>query len=300
MDQFDLIRLFVSIADSGSLSAVARIRGVAPSTVTLGLQQLEERIGARLVTRTTRRQSLTPEGEQFLKDCRRILGDLEEAMDNISDNGPLRGDIRLTTTNDFGRTRLVPLIDSFMRLHPDVHITVTLIDAVVDLVEDGYDLGIRIGPLTDSRLSARLLLRGGRQVSAAPAYWRRYGKPSHPRDLANHNCLILARPGVPWTNWHFQESGKPFTVRVNGDRSINDGGALRTWAVAGAGVIIKMRFNIEEDLAAGRLETALESYALDDLNLYAVHSAGRHPSRRVLALIEYLATGLKTAISLPP
>lgn len=299
MDKFDLIRLFVDIAEAGSLSAVARARGVAPSTVTLGLQQLEERVGARLVTRTTRRQSLTPEGDRFLSDCRRILDDLDEAMNAIGDNGPLRGEIRLTSTNDFGRVRLAPLIDRFMRAHPGVQVALALTDAVVDLVEERYDLAIRMGPLTDSRLSARLLMRANRVVAAAPSYWQRFGKPRHPRELAGHNCLILARPGSPWTSWHFQENGKGFTVRVNGDRSVDDGGALRAWAVAGAGVVMKMRFNVWEDVQAGRLEPVLEAFTGGEINLYAVHPAGRHPPRRVLTLIDFLAASLRADIPAP-
>jgi DNA-binding transcriptional LysR family regulator len=292
MDQFDLLRLFVAIADQGSLSAVARARALSPSTMTLSLQRLEERVGTRLVTRTTRRLSLTAEGERFLTDCRRILADLDEAMDGVADRGPLQGEIRITAINDFGRNRLAPLIDGFLKRHPGVRIALMLTDAVLDLTEDGFDLGIRTGPLADSPLVARLLLEGARQVCASPAYWRRVGRPQHPRDLARHNCLVLARPGAPQANWHFQENGRALTVRVGGDRTANDGGVLRSWAIAGRGVVLKSNFDIEADLAAGRLASALDGFAIENINLYAVHPAGRRPARRVGAFIDYLANCL--------
>ncbi len=295
MDQFDLLRLFVAIADQRSLSSVAWAQALSPSTVTLGLQSLETRVGARLVTRTTRRLSLTPEGERFLADCRRILADLGDAMDGVADRGALQGDIRVTAVNDFGRSRLVPLIDGFMRIHPAVRVALMLTDAVLDLAEDGYDVGIRTGPLADSRLVSRLLIRGTRQICAAPVYWQRMGRPQHPRDLAHHNCLVLARPGAPQKNWNFYENERAFSVRVDGNRTANDGGVLGNWAVDGAGVVLKSSFDIEVDLAAGRLETVLEEFSAEAINLFAVRPADRQPVRRVSDFIDFLATSLSAS-----
>ncbi|TPE49367.1 LysR family transcriptional regulator [Amaricoccus solimangrovi] len=292
MDQLGLLRLYAAIADHDSLSAVARTLAVSPSTVTLGLRRLEERVGARLLTRTTRRLSFTPEGERFLADCRRILGDLEEAMEAVADRGPLRGEIRVTATNDFGRTRLTPLVDAFMARHPGVRIGILLSDSVVDLAEEGHDIALRVGNLPDSRLTARLLVRGTRRVCAAPAYWDRHGRPRHPRDLVRHNCLVLRRPGAPKATWSFREDGRDFGVRVDGDRAANDGGALRSWAMTGAGVVLKSSFDVEEDIAAARLEAVLDAYAVPEVNLYAVHPAGRRASRRVAAFIDHLAGAL--------
>jgi DNA-binding transcriptional LysR family regulator len=293
MDQLNLLRLYVAVADLGSLSAVARAQSLSPSTVTLSLQQLEARVGARLVTRTTRRLSFTPDGERFLTDCRRILAELDEAMSAVADRGPLRGDIRLTATNDLGRNTLAPLVHDFMEANTGVQITLMLSDGVIDLVEDSYDLALRLGQLPDSGLTARLLVRGSRRICAAPSYWQRQGKPEHPRDLARHNCMVLARPGAPQSSWQFQENGRVFGVRVQGNRMANDGGTLRQWAIAGAGVVLKSDLDITRDLAAGRLETVLDGFRINDVNLYAVHPAGRRPSRRVAALINFLASRLK-------
>ncbi|MCH4091134.1 LysR family transcriptional regulator [Acetobacter sp.] len=295
MDQFDLLRLYVDIAEQGSLSAVARIRGLSPSTVTLGLQTLETRVGVSLVRRTTRRLSFTPEGERFLADCRRILVDLEETLENVSDKGRLQGEIRMTVTNDFGRNRLAPLIDGFMKHHPDVIVELMLTDAVQDLVEERYDLAIRMGQLADSQLTARLLMRGQRHVCAAPDYWKKHGYPSHPRDLTRYNCMVLARPGAPQANWSFHEKNREFSIRVSGDRLANDGGTLRDWAVAGAGVVLKSSCDVEGDIAAGRLLTALDEFSMSATNVYAVYPHGRLPNRRVTALIDYLVEHLAPA-----
>ncbi|WP_115717840.1 LysR family transcriptional regulator [Gallaecimonas mangrovi] len=291
MDLLDDLRLFVEIADLGNMSAVARRRAVAPSTITLGLQRLENRVGTPLVTRSTRKLSLTNEGEHFLGDCRRILGQLDEAMDSLRDVGTLSGQLKITATNDFGRTRLAPLVSQFMAEHPGVHISLYLTDGLVNLVEESMDLGIRTGPLSDSSLKARLLIEGNRCICASPEYWQRHGKPEEPRALSEHNCLVLSRPGDPQSNWRFLQQDKALTVKVKGDRTANDGGTLRQWALDGVGVILKSTWDISEDLAAGRLETVLDTYSSELINLYAVYPTGRL-SRRARAFIDYLALKL--------
>ncbi|OZI64176.1 LysR family transcriptional regulator [Bordetella genomosp. 1] len=292
MDQLELLRLFLAIADQGSLSAVARSRAISPSTVSLALQKLEARVGAPLVTRTTRRLSLTADGERFAADCRRILGELDEVLDGVASDGPLTGQLRVTCTNDFGRQRLAPLVDTFMRLHPGLRVELWLSDSIIDLAEEGLDLGIRTGPLRDSRLTARLLVRGRHCVVASPAYWARAGRPAHPRDLQQHNCLVLARPGALLSNWRFLEAGQIFTVKVDGDRRTTDGGMLRAWAVAGAGVVMKSSWDAHEDLQAGRLEPVLDDFGVTDMNLYAVYPAGRQAPRRTRAFVDFLADAL--------
>lgn len=288
MDVVESLRVFVLIADQQSLSAVARSRGVSPSTVTLALQRLEERAQTTLINRTTRRLSLTPEGERLLENARRILEDIDRTLDKLAEDSSLSGDIRITTTNDLGRSRIAPLVDSFMAEHPRLRIQLMLTDAVVDLVQEGFDLGIRTGPLQDSRLKARLLTRGGRRICASPDYWARAGRPAHPRDLASHNCMVLARPGAPQNNWRFVEDEREYAVKVEGNRSANDGEALRRWALDGAGVVLKADWDIMDDRAAGRLESVLDSYVSDSVNLYAVYAAARPTPRRITAFVDHL------------
>ncbi len=291
MDKLESLRIFVELAETGSFSAVARSRAVSASTITLALQQLELSLDANLITRSTRRLALTRDGESFLEDARRLLSDWDTAVGLLHQHGPLQGPIYITAPNDFGRNRLLSLIDAFMALHPEVQIQLSLSDSVVDIIEQRLDLAIRTGPLLDSRLKARLLMQGPRLVCAGPAYWQKYGKPSHPSELAQHNCLVLAQPGTLQTAWQFVDNKKTLLVKVAGNRTANDGGALREWAMRGYGVVLKVKWDILADLENGRLEAALENYVDERIDLYAVY-AGKAPSRRVAAFIEFLVSQL--------
>jgi DNA-binding transcriptional LysR family regulator len=292
MDRIDALCLLLDVAEAGSFSGVARQRSVATSTVALAVSQLEAEFGARLLTRSTRRLVFTHEGESLLGDARRIVSDWDAALNGLREDGPLAGPIRVTATNDFGRARLRPLLDAFQARHPAVHVTLLFSDGVADLIEGHIDLALRSGPLPDSSLRARLLIRGPRLVCASPDYWDRTGRPAHPNDLARHNCIILARPGAPLSPWPFREAGKPFSVKVAGDRQASDGDVLRAWAVEGRGVVIKNHWDIRGDLEAGRLETVLDDHVAGQVDLYAVHPGGP-PSRRLSALVDFLADALR-------
>ncbi|WP_109477033.1 LysR family transcriptional regulator [Paraburkholderia sp. C35] len=291
MDRIDALRILIDVAEIGSFSAVARQRTVATSSVTLAVNQLEQEVGATLITRTTRRLVFTHEGLALLESARRIIDEWDATLAGLKQDGPLTGPIRVTATNDFGRVQLRPLLDRFQALHPGIHMSLSLSDSTVDLIDEHIDVALRNGPLADSNLHARLLVRGQRVVCASPDYWRLHGKPALPADLANHNCLILARPGAPLAAWRFRVAGKPVSVKVTGDRQASDGGVLREWAVAGLGVIIKNRWDIRAELAEGMLETALDDYVAEQVDLYAVYPAAA-PHRRVTALIEFLAEEL--------
>jgi DNA-binding transcriptional LysR family regulator len=291
MDRIDALRLLIQVAETGSFSAVARQRTVATSTVTLAVSQLEQEFGVTLITRSTRRLVFTHEGQLLLADARRIVADWDAALTGLKEGGPLAGPLRITATNDYGRMHLRPMLDRFQALHPGLHISLVLSDSNFNLIEEQVDLALRNGPLEDSSLHARLLVRGERLVCAAPEYWRQRGKPEHPDDLAGHNCLILARPGAPLAAWPFRVDGRPLSVKVSGDRQASDGGVLREWAIAGKGVVIKNRWDIRAELADGLLETALDEYATGDVGLYAVYPTG-NPGRRVAALIEFLVAEL--------
>lgn len=291
MDRIDALRLVIEVDEKGSFSAVARQRSIATSTVALAVGQLEQELGVRLMVRTTRRLVFTHEGEMLLADARRIVAEWDGAVGSFRDDGPLTGPIRVTATNDFGRSRLRPLLDAFQSLNPAVHMTLMLSDDTVDLVEERFDLALRSGPLADSTLRARVLLRGPRVVCASPTYWAQAGKPRRPNDLADHNCIVLARPGAPLSNWPFRQGAKHFSVKVSGDRQASDGDVLRDWAAQGVGVILKNRWDVQHELKTGRLETVLDGYNAGDIDLYAVQPGGA-PSRRVAALVEFLAEAL--------
>ncbi len=174
-----------------------------------------------------------------------------------------------------------------------MRIELSLGDEVNDMNGGNFDLAIRTGPLTDSRLTAKLIRRSGRFVCASPTYWATHGKPKHPQDLKDHNCLVLSRRGDPQSIWRFTDGGEQIAVHVSGNRTANDGGLLRQWAISGAGVVLKSDYDVAEDIDGGRLSTALDIYRPTDVNLYAVHASGRQPSRRVKAFIEYLTNSVQ-------
>lgn len=296
MDRIDALRLLLDVAGTGSFSGVARQRNVATSTVTLAIDGLEQEFGVTLLKRSTRRLALTHEGEQLVADARRLVGEWDGLLAGLRQDGPLAGPIRIGATNDFGRTRLRSLLDAFQARHPGLHLTLLLSDSTADLIHDNIDLALRSGPLPDSGLHARLLLRGDRLVCAAPAYWERAGRPAHPEQLARHNCLVLARPDAPLAAWNFQDDGKPFTIKVSGDRQASDGELLRDWALDGVGVTFKNRWDVQPDLDAGRLEQVLGGFTAGPVDLYAVYPVSP-PSRRVAALVDYLTAELAAALA---
>ena len=291
MDRIDALRLLIDVSEKGSFSGVARERVIATSTVTLAVDQLEKEFGVRLMARSTRRLALTHEGETLLADARRIISEWDAALRGLRQGSELSGPIRITATNDFGRSQLRPLLDIFQLRHASVQISLLLSDSTINLLDERIDLALRYGPLQDSGLQARLLVPGQRVVCASPAYWKQKGKPTHPTDLAQHNCLVLARPGSPLSAWSFRDALKPLSVKVQGDRQASDGAVLREWAVNGAGVIFKNRQDIRQELDGGTLEPALENYAAGPIDLFAVYPGGP-PSRRVSALVDHLARAL--------
>ncbi|WP_115720234.1 LysR family transcriptional regulator [Gallaecimonas mangrovi] len=288
MDRLNLMRVFVDIVEQGSMAAVARSRSCAPAAITQALRQLEQLAGSQLLVRTTRRMNLTPEGERFLADCRRILDDVDDSFERVADSGPLRGTLRLTATNDFGRHQLPPLIDAFIEKHPQLRFELVLSDGVTDLVEGHFDLAIRIGPLADSRFRSRRLLTDQRLVCAAPSYWQRHGLPRHPNQLAEHNCLVLDRPGRPQSHWYFSSKEGDFSVKVQGNRTASDGGVLRHWATKGVGVVLKSYVDVKADLDAGRLQAVLQDFTRHDVNIYVVHPGQSLVPRRVQAFLDFL------------
>ncbi|MEJ7688029.1 MAG: LysR family transcriptional regulator [Variovorax sp.] len=291
MDRIEALRLLIGVSEAGSFSGVARERAIATSTVTLAINQLEQEFGTRLMARSTRRLAFTHEGETLLADARRIVSEWDAAVRGLREGSELSGPIRITATNDFGRSQLRPLLDAFQLLHPRVLISLLLNDSTVNLIDDHIDLALRYGPLQDSGLQARLLVPGERLVCASPDYWQRTGLPAHPNELAHHNCLVLARPGAPLASWSFRDGARLFSLKVSGDRQASDGAVLREWAVLGIGVIFKNRQDIRRELDAGALQSALDDYAAGRIDLFAVYPGGP-PSRRVAALVAFLAKAL--------
>ncbi|HRQ57674.1 MAG TPA: LysR family transcriptional regulator [Azoarcus taiwanensis] len=286
MDAFKQIQSFVSVAVRGSLSGAARAEGVTPAVIGRRLDALEQRLGVRLLMRSTRSISLTFEGSAFLEDCQRILNDLANAEASVSLGGvKASGHLRVSAPAGFGRLHVAPLLRSFLDANPDVSCSLDLTDRLVDLVNENIDCAIRIGELADSSLVSLRLGDNRRVVVASPSFIARCGRPERPDDLPSFDCLSLGQQ----RGWQFMdEDGEVTTVKVAGRLECNDGAVLHDWALAGRGLAWRSLWEVEADLAAGRLVTVLEDFAAPMMGIYAVFPQRKHLALRVRLLIDHL------------
>jgi DNA-binding transcriptional LysR family regulator len=289
MDRFKQIETFVAVAQKGSLSAAALAEGVAPAIIGRRIDALEQRLGVKLLVRTTRKIALTFEGSAFLEDCLRILNDFYNAEASVSLGGiKASGHLRVSAPAGFGRRHVAPLIPSFLDENQDVTISLELTDRISDIVNEGIDLAIRIGQLDDSNLVGIKLAANQRVVVASPHYLARQGRPSTPDDLSSHNCLTFGNSGNQARGWLFTIDGIPTSVRVAGDVECNDGAVLHDWALAGRGLAWRSMWEVREELAAGSLVTVLDEFAAPDNAIYAVFAQRRHLPLRVRMFIDHL------------
>src|ERR1700745_1323246 len=224
MDKLKQLESFVSVASKGSLTAAAKAEGVAPAIMGRRLDALEERLGVKLLLRTTRRITLTHEGSAFLEDCQRLLADLANAEASVSAGGvKASGYLRITSPAGFGRRHVAPLVPRFLALHPEVSISLNLSDRVVDIVNEGVDCAVRVGDLPDSSLISVRLADNRRLCVATPAYLKRAGKPTTPADLARHACLTLSSEASQTRGWAFTIAGELTHLRLNGRLDCTDG-----------------------------------------------------------------------------
>jgi DNA-binding transcriptional LysR family regulator len=285
MDQFKQISAFVNVASRGSLSAAARSEGVTPAIIGRRLDALEERLGAKLLLRTTRRISLTFEGAAFLEDCQRILRELADAEGAVSLGG-IRpgGHLKVSAPAGFGRRHVAPLLMDFMVENPEVTVRLELSDRLVDLVEENVDCAIRIGDLADSSLISIRLGEMRRVVVASPDYLTKFGVPSAPTLLAEHNCLSLRQQ----RGWTLRFDDEVRVVKVGGGFECNDGAVLHDWALAGKGVAWRSLWEVGADIKAGRLVTVLDEFAAPPVGIHAVVPQRRHLPLRVRLFIDLL------------
>ena len=287
MDRLKQIEAFVSAATRGSLSAAARSEGVTPAIIGRRLDALEARLGVKLLLRTTRKLTITFEGQAFLEDCQRTLNDLANAEAAVS-LGSVRasGQLRVSAPSGFGRRHVAPLVGDFMQTNPEVRVFLNLSDRLVDLVNENIDCAIRIGELTDSSLVSVRLGEMRRMVVASPAYLVAHGVPHTPADLAGHDCLSLGQQ----RGWLFRdpETGEVDTVKVAGRFECNDGAVLHEWAQAGRGLAWRSLWEVGQDLKEGRLTSVLDAWQAPPLGIYAVFPQRRHLPLRVRLFIDLL------------
>lgn len=287
MDAFKELSAFVNAATRGSLSAAARLEGVTPAIIGRRLDALESRLGVKLLQRTTRRLSLTFEGQAFLEDCQRILNDLANAEAAVSLGGVrASGYLKISAPAGFGRRHVAPHVSRYMQENPEVAVNLDLSDRIVDLLNEGIDCAVRIGELTDSSLVSVRLGEMRRVVVATPAYLVAHGVPRTPADLTQHNCLSLGQQ----RGWMFKhpESGEVETIKVAGNFECNDGAVLHEWALQGRGLAWRSMWEVGTDLREGRLTSVLDAWQAPPLGIYAVFPQRRHLPLRVRVFIDLL------------
>lgn len=287
MDHFKQLAAFVQAATRGSLSAAARAEGVTPALIGRRLTALETRLGVLLLTRTTRKLTLTFEGQAFFEDCQRLLNDLANAEAAVSLGGvKVSGHLRLSAPAGFGRRHVAPLVRDYLDANPDLTVNLDLSDRIVDLVNEGIDCAVRIGELADSSLIGVRLGDMQRLVVASPEYLAQRGVPQTLDDLACHECLSLGQQ----RGWTFRvtEGGGTQTLKVGGRLECNDGAVLHDWALAGRGLAWRSWWEVGEDLRAGRLVSVLNEYAAPPLGIYAVFPQRRQLPLRVRLFVDLL------------
>lgn len=281
---------FAAVVDCGGFSAAAQRLKVTKSAVSKQVSRLEERLGARLLNRTTRRLSLTEAGQAFHQHCLRILAEAEEAELAVSHlHASPRGLLRVSAPMSFGVRHLAPALCPFMARWPDLSLEMSYDDRLVDVLAEGFDVVVRITRLADSSLIARKLAPARRILVASPGYVAARGMPLHPADIAHHDSLLytLQTTANTWPLVH--GDGTRADITVSGRVSMNNGDALREAALAGLGIILTPTFIVGEDLAASRLVRVLPEWQAPEIGVYAVYPPGRHLSAKVRAFVDYLA-----------
>lgn len=292
------LRLFQRIVELGSLAAAAREAGLSSTTVSERLASLEAQLGASLLNRTTRSISLTEAGRTLWDGADSVLENVDGLEAQIRHGvDRLSGLIRISAPSDLGRTVVSNAIDRFQSLNPGVRFELHLADGYVDIVGEGFDVALRLGPVADSSLRARPLGDRARLVCAAPSYLARVGRPSKPCDLADHDCLLMRFGNKTDNQWVFRDGAHRRTVTVSGSRIANDGRLVRQWCLEGAGVALKSELDIAEDVRAGRLVALLQEFKAPPTPLQMLFPPSRLQPARVQRFAEQLAQEITRAQS---
>ena len=288
-DSIQEMAVFARVVGAGSLSAAARELGLSPAMVSRRLAALESRLGVRLINRTTRSLHLTDDGATYYEACARVLSDIEEADATVSAGRvEPRGPLRVALPASFGHQHIAPLIPSFAERYPQIQLALSLSDRNVNLIEEGFDLAVRIAHLEDSSLTARRLAPNRRVVCASPDYLKRHGAPRTPDELARHNCLTTSEFTM---NWDYKApDGKPGSVRVTGRYACDNWEVVREWALAGLGIALNSTWDVHRLLAEGALVEVCRGYTFhSDVAIYAVYPSRRFLPAKTRVFIEFLA-----------
>jgi DNA-binding transcriptional LysR family regulator len=288
MDRFATLTIFTSVVEAESFTAAADKLGLSRAAVSKAVLELEAALGARLLERTTRRVKVNAVGAAYYEKCVRILADLDEADRAVRQlHDEPRGTLRVNAPLSFAVLHLKPVITGYLAAYPDVTLSLTLSDRFVDLIDEGFDLAIRIAKLEDSSLVARRLAPARRVLCASPAYLKAHGTPAKPADLAEHRCLLYGAGTRP-EPWLLRGPDGEHSVRVAGPLASNNGDMLHCAAVDGQGITLLPTFIVGPSLQAGELQVVLPDYQPEELAIYAVYPPNRHLAAKVRAFIDGL------------
>jgi len=289
MDKLKQIEAFIAVVEHGSMAAAALTQDVTPVMIGRRINALEARLGVKLLHRSTRRIAVTEQGAVFMEQCKKALGELDRAELLVAEGRhKATGHLIVSAPAAFGRKHVAPHAPDFLRANPDVRCSFNLTDRVVDLVREGYDVGIRIGGAIDPNFVAIRLASNKRVVCGTPAYFAKYGVPRTLDDLARHNCLAFNLQGGQQRGWYFQQNGKMVTVKVSGNLDCNDGELLHRWMGEGLGLGWRSTWEIQPELESGALITVLDDYALPDYDILAVYPQQRPVPAKIRFFIEHL------------
>ncbi|WP_343654806.1 LysR family transcriptional regulator [Paraburkholderia caribensis] len=280
---------FILVARLKSLSGAARALDLTPPAATKRLGLIEQRLGARLVNRTTRSVSLTPEGETYLRYATQIVTQVRQMEDDISGSrSDPHGLLRINATLGFGRTTIAPLVSDFAKRFPNVEIQFEVTDRPIDLVEEAFDMAIRFGELPDSRLSARRIMSNRRFLCASPRYLERFGTPERVEDLVQHRCIIHRQNDDAYGVWRYMQGDRTEALKVKGALSSNDGDIVLRWALDGHGILIRSEWDLAKYVQSGRLKLVLPETVLPSADLFVYYPSQRNQTARARAFIDFL------------
>ncbi len=284
---FENIRVFMRAVDSGSFSEAGRVLRLSSAVVSYRIRVLEEHLGCRLITRTTRRMNLTEAGRIYYERCIDVMEALERAEASVAERGGApRGAIKLTAPLGLGRKVIAPIVGTYRQTHPETELRLRLSDHLLDLVQEAIDVALRMARLEDSTFTQRKVADIERVICAAPEYLDRFGRPEVPDDLMNHQCLLLRYPGSMQFRWTLRNGQDVVTMPVTGAVDADDGDVLTDWALAGQGLVMKPLFEVARPIADGRLVRVMEGYPPQPVTLAVLYPTRRMLPRRVRDLVE--------------
>ena len=297
MDRFRQLEVFAAVIEAGSFAQAAKRLRMSPPAVTRFVSALEDRLGAKLITRTTRSLSLTETGLRFLEQTRGVLADLDQAeREAVGDFSAPRGHLTITSSVSVGRIMLMPIIMEFLDAHPNVTASVIQVDRVVNLIEEGIDVGIRIGPLPDSQLIARRVGSVRRMLVAAPTYLERHGHPTHPKALKDHH-LIGFTGLLPNRDWRYVENGRSFQISLTPRIEVNDASSAVTAAIGGYGIVPTISYMASDALSDGRLVPVLQPFWSAPAPAHIVFPQTRLLAPKTRAFVDHAAPKLQAAFA---